>query len=242
MRISTRPPYRIACIVTCLGAAIACGSAASPEEQSADDTSSELVDAIDPNLAAELAALTAKCSVASKGKYATDEGAKSTVDICKLNGAYFWKADMDVDCDGQSTAQCNHSTDPWYQNQTSFNQSDGKPLIASKLPYVVIPLPSSRFSYHAANIKPGAVVAVLYNGKLSFGVFGDEGPSNIIGESSYAMAKSLGIDPNPATGGTDSGVTYIAFTGSGAVVSPIENHDKAVSLGATLAATLLKNN
>jgi hypothetical protein len=77
---------------------------------------------------------------------------------------------------------------------------------------------------------------------VAFGVFGDEGPSNIIGESSYAMAKSLGIDPNPESGGTDSGVTYIAFTGSGAVASPIESHAKAASMGANLAAKLLAEN
>jgi hypothetical protein len=219
---------------------MACG--APPSDAEGETTETELTTA-DPNLASELAALTAKCGdVASKGKYATDSGGKSTVEICRLNGAFFWKADMDVDCDGQTTSQCNHSTDPWYQNDTSFHQSDGKPLSAAKLPYVVIPLPSSRFDYRSANIKPGAVVAVLYQGKLSFGVFGDEGPSNIIGESSYAMAKSLGIDPNPDTGGTDSGVTYIAFTGSHAVASPIESHAKAASLGGTLAAQLLANN
>ncbi len=40
---------------------------------------------------------------------------------------------------------------------------------------------------------------------------GDTGPDEIIGEASYATAKALGIDPDPETGGTDSGVTYIVF-------------------------------
>ena len=52
------------------------------------------------------------------------------------------------------------------------------------------------------------------------------------------MAASLGIDPDPATGGADTGVTYIVFTGAGAVVSPIEDHAAAVSLGEVLAAQL----
>jgi hypothetical protein len=192
-----------------------------------------------PPTAAELLALTTTCSVASNGKYATDSGATPTVDICALTGAYFWKADMDIDCDGLKTAVCSASTDPAYQNQTSATTSTGGWLDASTLPYVVIPLPSSRFDYTKSNIQLGQLVAVIYNGKITYGVFGDEGPSDIIGESSYAMAQSLGIDPNPATGGVDSGVTYIVFTGPGAVVSPIEDHAKAVALGQTLANKLL---
>jgi glycosyl hydrolase group 75 (putative chitosanase) len=71
---------------------------------------------------------------------------------------------------------------------------------------------------------------------------GGEGPKAIIGEASYAMAKNLGIDPDPSTGGTDSGVTYIAFTGAGAVVPKIEDHPAAVTLGQQLASTLVTAN
>lgn len=186
--------------------------------------------------------ITASCTVASNGKYATDDGEAATIDICRLNGAFFWKADMDIDCDGQTTAECNASADPWYQDQTSFTQSDGQPLIASELPYVVIPLPSARFSYTASDILPGAVCIVICNGMIRYGVFGDEGPNAIIGESSYAMAASLGIDPDPATGGAESGVTYIVLAGADAVVSPIEDHQAAVTLGQELATKLIQDN
>lgn len=199
-------------------------------------------DLAQPNLAAALAALTAGCQVASSGRYATDDGLAPTIDICKLNGAFFWKSDMDVDCDGQTTPECNLGTDPAYQNQTSFTQSDGQPLIAARLPFVVVPLPSSRFDYMAADIRPGALAIVLYAGQLSYGVFGDEGPDNIIGEGSYAMAKSLGIDPDPSTGGVDSGVTFFLFTGAAAVVDPIESTTAAQALGPNLAAQLLASN
>ena len=77
---------------------------------------------------------------------------------------------------------------------------------------------------------------------VEYGVFGDEGPKAIIGEASYAMAVKLGIDPDPSTGGTDSGVTYIAFTGPGAVVPKIEDHQGAVTLGEQLASTLITAN
>ena len=210
------------------------GDGATSQNDAADDAGAALI--------GQLTTLTANCTVASSAKYATDEGEASTIDICKLNGAFFWKADMDIDCDGQTTTECSHTTDPSYQSDTSFHQSDGQPLIAAKLPYVVIPLPSDRFDYGKSNIKAGAVVLVLYGGKMSYGVFGDEGPQGIIGEASYAMAVSLGIDPNPASGGIDKGVTYIAFTGDAAVVSPIEDHQGAVTLGAQLAQDLVKNN
>ena len=161
--------------------------------------------------AAALLAKVKTCSVVSHGKYATDDGESSTISICKSGSAYFWKADMDIDCDGVSTSHCNSSTDPWYQNQTSFETSKGKPFQADSTHYYVIPLPSSRFSYKSAGIKPGSVAAVIYNGKVVYAVFADEGPTNIIGEASYATAKGLGINPDPAVGGADTGVTYIVF-------------------------------
>jgi len=98
---------------------------------------------------------------------------------------------------------------------------------------VVIPNPSGRWSYAAAGIQLGAVVAVVYGDKVEYGVFADTGPAEIIGEASYAMARSLGIDPDPATGGTDSPVAYLVFPGSR--VSPVESHTAAVSLGQELA-------
>ena len=50
-------------------------------------------------------------------------------------------------------------------------------------------------------------------------MFGDTGPENIIGEASYAIAKTLGINPDPAVGGADSGVTYIVFKSTETVLS-----------------------
>jgi hypothetical protein len=193
--------------------------------------------------AADLMAKLASCSQVSNGLYKTDsDSASATVAICGLNGAVWWTADMDVDCDGKTTPQCNINTDGAYQNQTSATDSNGDPLDAAALPYVVVPLPSSRFDYNAAGLQLGSVIAVIYNGQLDYGVFGDEGPDDIIGEASYAMAKSLGVDPDPSTGGTDGPVTYIAFTGDSAVVSPIESHATALSVGAARAAQLLQDN
>jgi hypothetical protein len=177
------------------------------------------------------------CTVASHGKYATDDGESSTVNICKQGSAYFWKADMDIDCDGVRTSHCNEDTDPWYQDETSFETSKGKPFQADKTHYFVIPLPSSRFNYSSAGIKPGSVAAVIYNNKVVYAVFADEGPNNIIGEASYATAQALGIDSDPENGGVDSGVTYIVFPGS--VPSPIESNSAIDSKGASAASAFV---
>jgi len=190
--------------------------------------------------AAALLAKVTSCSQISNGKYKTDDETSATVPVCGKNGAVFWKADMDIDCDGQRTTNCNEDRDPWYQDDTAFHQSDGRPLRADSLPYVVVPSSSSIWNYSGAGIKGGGVVAVIYNNKVEYAVVGDTGPTKIIGEASYATANALGIDPNPETGGADSGVTYILFKNSR--VSPIESHSAAVTLGDKLAKQFLANN
>ncbi|MFF0225397.1 glycoside hydrolase family 75 protein [Streptomyces sp. NPDC004629] len=183
--------------------------------------------------AAALLAKVTSCQQISNGTYRTDEETSAAIPVCGKNGAVFWKADMDIDCDGQRTANCNESTDPWYQDDTAFHQSDGKPLKADTLPYVVVPSPSGIWNYANAGIRGGGVVAVVYADKVEYAVVGDTGPTGIIGEASYATARALGIDPDPETGGADSGVTYVLFQNS--QVSPIEDHGAAVALGDRLA-------
>jgi len=190
--------------------------------------------------AADLLAKVTSCSQISNGKYRTDEETSATVPVCGKNGAVFWKADMDIDCDGQRTSRCNENTDPWYQDDTAFHQSDGRPLRADSLPYVVVPSSSGIWNYAGAGIKGGGVVAVIHGNKVQYAVVGDTGPTKIIGEASYATAQALGINPDPANGGADSGVTYILFKNS--QVSPIESHSAAVSLGERLAKEFIRNN
>ncbi|NEA66876.1 glycoside hydrolase family 75 protein [Streptomyces sp. SID12488] len=190
--------------------------------------------------AAGLLAKVTSCSQLSNGKYRTDDETSASIPVCGKNGAVFWKADMDIDCDGQRTSKCSETTDPWYQDDTAFHQSNGKPLKADSLPYVVVPSSSSIWNYSGAGIKGGGVVAVIYNNKVEYAVVGDTGPTKIIGEASYATAQALGIDPDPESGGTDSGVTYILFKNS--QVSPIESHSAAVALGDQLAKQFIRDN
>ena len=189
--------------------------------------------------ASQLLAKANHCMVVSKSKYKTDDETSATVNICQSGSAYVWKADMDVDCDGVASSVCNSSTDPWYQGQTSFPTSKGKSFTASTTHYYVIPLPSSKFSYKTAGIKPGTVAAIVYQNKVLYAVFADEGPSNIIGEASYATARDLGIDPDPENGGTDSGVTYIVLKGN--VPSPVEDNATITAKGRSAAAAWLNS-
>jgi len=170
----------------------------------------------------------------------TDEDAPPTVEVCAKNGAVFMKADMDVDCDGQQTEQCNSSTDCCFQNQTAFDQSDGKPLNAAKLPYIVLPEASQNWNWQHDGIGGGSAVAIIYHDKVEYAIFGDTDSPNKAGEASYAAAKGLGIDPDPRTGGAESGVTYIIF--EHAIVDPIESHRAAVSLGEKLARRFINHN
>ncbi|KOG42964.1 glycoside hydrolase family 75 protein [Streptomyces resistomycificus] len=190
--------------------------------------------------AAGLLAKVSSCAQISHGKYRTDANTRAEIPVCGLKGAVFWKADMDIDCDGRRTAKCNERTDPWFHPDTAFHQSDGRPLRSDTLPYVVVPGASALWKPAASGIRGGGVVAVIHDGKVRYAVVGDTGPSQIIGEASYAAAKSLGIDPDPARGGTAAEVTYILFKDSR--VSPIESHRQAVALGKRLTKRFLLEN
>ncbi|MEE4543309.1 ricin-type beta-trefoil lectin domain protein [Streptomyces sp. V4-01] len=220
--------------LTALGVAVATIAAAATAGASNSAAAPAVVAAAGPT-AAQLLAKTSSCGAASNGKYATDDGGAATVSICKNGSAYFWTSDMDIDCDGVTTSHCSPSTDPWYQAQTSFNTSTGAYFTSDVTRYFVIPLPSSRFDYRSAGISPGSVAAVVYNGRVAYAVFADEGPDDIIGEGSYALATALGIDPDPDTGGTEGPVTFVVFPGK--VPNPVENNTTIDAVGSAAATT-----
>jgi len=184
------------------------------------------------------AALGATCTHVSTGLYATDEGEPETIPICQGPGAVlYWNSDIDVDCDGGRTTTC--TVDPAYQSETSATGSDGMPIDAETVPFVVIPLPSARFRYPDHAIDVGQLAVVTYGDRWAIGVFADEGPEGIIGEASYAMNVLLGVDPNPITGGADSGATFVIFTGATSRIDAIEDHAAAVSAAMPLLHQLV---
>ncbi|MGW2753726.1 glycoside hydrolase family 75 protein [Streptomyces sp. NPDC001273] len=187
----------------------------------------------DPVSAADLLAKVRACTPVSRGRYRTDQGSRATVPVCGARDAVFWKADMDIDCDGRPGRHCNARTDPHFSASTAFARSDGRPLSAEKLPYVVVPAPSAVWNYRSDGVRGASVAAVVYRDRVRYAVVGDTGPGGIIGEASYAAAESLGIDPDPRAGGVPSGVTYIVFKDS--AVTPVEDHEAAVAKGQRLA-------
>lgn len=196
-------------------------------------------DAGAPATAAEIRAALGTCArLAGTTDFATDVGAADTVTIC--DGpvpTLHWDSDLDVDCDGGRSAIC--MSDPSYLPDTSATDSAGNPIDAATVPFIVIPLSSNGFDYAAHGIALGQVAVVLYGGTYQYGVFADEGPRGIIGEASYAMASDLGIDPDPITGGADSGATFVVFTGAANRVAHVENHAEAVTIGTAQVSALL---
>jgi hypothetical protein len=83
---------------------------------------------------------------------------------------------------------------------------------AASVPYVV--LPPEGFKH--AKLGDFAMVVNLENGKFAGAIIADESaPELPMGEGSIALAKLLGIDSNPRSGGTDGGVAYVIFPDSG---------------------------
>lgn len=188
--------------------------------------------------AADLLSKVRKCDPVSRGRYRSDSRAPARIPVCGARGAVFWKADMDIDCDGRPGRHCNRRTDPYFSAATAFQQSDGRHLNAERLPYIVVPTPSDIWDHGDHGIHGGSVAAVVYRGRVRYAVVGDVGPRDIIGEASYATAKALGIPPDPRSGGTASGVTYIVFKGTR--VSPIEDAAVATRTGERLAREFVR--
>ncbi|WP_086558470.1 glycoside hydrolase family 75 protein [Streptomyces africanus] len=186
-----------------------------------------------PVSAADLLAKVRDCTPVSRGRYRSDSGAPADIPVCDTREAVFWKADMDIDCDGRPGPRCNRRTDPHFSGSTAYVQSDGRPLSAERLPFIVVPAPSRIWDHREHGVGGGSVVAVVHRDRVQYAVVGDKGPRDIIGEASYATAKALGIRADPHGGGTPSGVTYIVF--KNARVSPIEDRAEAEATGERLA-------
>ncbi|MET8576963.1 glycoside hydrolase family 75 protein [Streptomyces sp. NPDC005012] len=172
------------------------------------------------------------CHRISRGVYRTDAGRGPAVPVCGQGDVVHWTADLDVDCDGLRTRLCNERTDPFFRPDTAFHQSDGMPLSADRLPYVVVPGPSRIWDHVAAGVGAGDPVVLLHGERIAYAVVGDVGPTGIIGEASYAAAEDLGLDPHPVGGGARSGVTYLVF--KDAKVRPLEDARAAERQGRQL--------
>lgn len=154
------------------------------------------------------------CRQISEGTYKPDSDEPAEIPVCATDDVVWWESDLDIDCDGKPTDNCNAGTDPWFQDDTAFHDAGDRPLVSDALPYIVVPSTSGIWDHTSAKIDGGTLVAVIYQDKVQYAVVGDTGPEDIIGEASYATATALGIDPDPENGGTDGPVHFVVFTGS----------------------------
>lgn len=147
------------------------------------------------------------------------KGAKATFML--PGGAIYIDSKMDTDCDGARTCP---SIDPYGQTQTSWTWK-GSPIDALKTNYYVLPS-NLRGRLGSTKLGLGDIAAVIYNGKLEFAVYADNGPNNKIGEGSVKLVQNLGFNPyrnGKICCGIQSGVVIIVLPGSrGTYSSPYD--------------------
>ena len=191
--------------------------------------------------AAELLALLEPCTMISNGLLAREIDREKDVPVCGFGSAVYWTSQLSVDCDGKRGPICNADTDPQSSANTDGKASDGTSLDPVAVPYVEVPVASATFDYQAAGLRMGSVVAVIYKGRVVYGVLGNEQRADVIGAASYAMADLLGINPDPVKGGIQTkDVTYLAFSGASHVVPALEDVAAAAALGQNSARELVK--
>ncbi|SJL04887.1 uncharacterized protein ARMOST_08258 [Armillaria ostoyae] len=117
---------------------------------------------------------------------------------------YHFLADMDVDCDGVDY-KCPGNGDG--QDETDFGALD-----ARSVPWYVLP---NKFYKANKDIKPNALGAIICDGKMYYGIFGDSNGDTpeVIGEASLLLANTCfpkdGL--NGGKGHTPLDVLYIVF-------------------------------
>lgn len=129
------------------------------------------------------------------------------------DGCITFRAKAAIDTDGSGPLH----GDPYAQRDTTLHHN-GKPLNADEDCYIVVPpLIISRVQPIVMGCQ--ARVRNLHNDRESDAVVGDIGPHKKLGEISVALAKALGINPSPTSGGLEEHVVeYTIFPGTAAVV------------------------
>ncbi|KAM0752101.1 Chitosanase-domain-containing protein [Meredithblackwellia eburnea MCA 4105] len=179
------------------------------------------------------------------GGYSANGSGKDGTHICgdaKKPSYVWWASNMDVDCDGGSTSDNACSNDQSHQTQTTFKDSSGKWVDAVSIPYVVID-DDSDFSPEKLGIQPMSAVAVVCNGKLTFGVWADTNGDGSMGEVSLKLAQTCFGSGMTGNSGHDApDVLYVAFIGSKADTVPsgsTSDYDKLSAIGTALVSKAL---
>ena len=86
-------------------------------------------------------------------------------------------------------------------------------LIYSSISLLVSVISFELFRRMEATEKLNSHINTLFN-KTVHAIIADIGPRAHLGEGSIALARMLGINPSPRSGGVAEGVTYTAYPGS----------------------------
>lgn len=122
-----------------------------------------------------------------------------------------------TDPEGEPYVQQSQDPAPGYYISTTSLQNRGysatdprRYLDSEAVPFVVMPGVLAR---HCSGIALGCRVEIedTRSGTLVSAVCGDLGPDHHLGEASIAVAKKLGLNPSPKTGGSDEPVFLFTF-------------------------------
>src|SRR5205814_10654422 len=83
-------------------------------------------------------------------------------------------------------------------------------LNSEEIPYIA--LPRDLLGPQLGDI---AYVINGRNARTSAAILGDESAGGRLGEGSIALARRIGVDPDPRRGGTAKGIIFVVFPGSG---------------------------
>ncbi|MEV6609063.1 glycoside hydrolase family 75 protein [Kutzneria sp. NPDC051319] len=146
-------------------------------------------------------------------------------------GVYAYSSSLAVDDDGSDP-----DNDPDHQDETTFQDSNGKQLAAHHVPFYVLgddcwdrKSPCPHFFYKEHGIKGRQFALMFYKSKVIGAIFGDtqtgnsqttsDNDSRELGEASVKAASSLGIPSSGTSGGVDNGVTVVIFSGASWIVN-----------------------
>lgn len=125
-----------------------------------------------------------------------------------------------VACDAQGIPFLQGAGDPapgYYVSTTALQDgrfpvhSCRRYVDAETIPYIVLP----RGMPGTARLGDFALVMNLATGARCGAIWADIGPHGKLGEGSIALARALGIDASPRTGGCRAGILTVLFPGSG---------------------------
>jgi len=160
------------------------------------------------------------------------------------NGELFIDSALQTDADGSPRYREIDPESGQAETSLSFDGEEGQRqwVDAEKVPYIVLPL----HFYQGKGVGLGDVAAVIWQGRVEYAVFADEGPDHLMGEGSIALHERLGFDPWEEKNGTrqivngmDDGVVVIVFPHSApSELTPENINDKVAEIARAKFADL----